>query len=322
MTITGTGFLAGATVSLGGTAATGVTVVSSTSITATTAAHAAGAVSVVVTNTDSQSGTLTNGYTYGNPAPTVSSIAPSSGPASGGTPVTITGTGFLAGATVSLGGTAATGVTVVSSTSITATTAAHAAGAVSVVVTNTDSQSGTLTNGYTYGNPAPTVSSIAPSSGPASGGTPVTITGTGFLAGATVSLGGTAATGVTVVSSTSITATTAAHAAGAVSVVVTNTDSQSGTLTNGYTYGNPAPTVSSICAEFRTSQRWNAGDDYGHGVPGGSDGESGRNGGDRRDGSEQHVDHGDDGGARGGRGECGGDQHGQPEWDADERLHL
>ena len=120
----------------------------------------------------------------------------------------------------------------------------------------------------------------------------VTITGTGFLAGATVSLGGTAATGVTVVSSTSITATTAAHAAGAVNVVVTNTDSQSGTLTNGYTYANPAPTVSSICAEFRTSQRWNGGDDHGDGVPGGSDGESGWDGGDRCDGSEQHVDHG------------------------------
>ena len=41
-----------------------MTVVSSTSITAATAAHAAGAASVVVTNTDAQSGTLTNGYTY------------------------------------------------------------------------------------------------------------------------------------------------------------------------------------------------------------------------------------------------------------------
>ncbi len=246
VTITGTGFLAGATVSLGGTAATGVTVVSSTSITATTAAHAAGTVNVVVTNTDSQTGTLTSGYTYGNPKPTVTTISPTSGPASGGTPVTITGTGFLAGATVSLGGTAATGVTVVSSTSITATTAAHAAGTVNVVVTNTDSQTGTLTNGYTYGNPKPTVTTISPTSGPASGGTPVTITGTGFLAGATVSLGGTAATGVTVVSSTSITATTAAHAAGTVNVVVTNTDSQTGTLTSGYTYGNPKPTVTTI----------------------------------------------------------------------------
>ena len=64
MTITGTGFLSGATVTLGGTAATNVSVVSSTSITATTPAHAAGTVDVVVTNTDSQNGTLTNGFTY------------------------------------------------------------------------------------------------------------------------------------------------------------------------------------------------------------------------------------------------------------------
>ncbi len=238
ITITGTGFLSGATVSLGGTAATGVTVVSSTSITATTAAHTSGAVSVVVTNTDAKSGTLSNGYTYtaSNPAPTVTSISPNSGSASGGTPVTITGTGFLAGATVKLGGTAATGVVVVNSTSITATTPAHAGGAVSVVVTNTDAQAGTLNNGYTYINPAPTVTSITPNNGTANGGTPVTITGTGFLAGATVSLGGTPATGVTVVNSTSITATTAAHTAATVSVVVTNTDAQSGTLANGYTY--------------------------------------------------------------------------------------
>ena len=92
------------------------------------------------------------------------------------------------------------------------------------------------------------MSTISPTSGTTAGGTAVTITGTGFLAGATVRLGGTAATSVTVVSSTSITATTAAHAAGAVNVVVTNTDAQTGTLTNGYTYTttNPAPTVSSI----------------------------------------------------------------------------
>ena len=104
--------------------------------------------------------------------------------------VTITGTGFLTGATVKLGGTAASSVMVVNSSSMTATSAAHAAGAVSVVVTNTDSQSGTLTNGYTYTNSAPTVSSITPSSGSISGGTSGTIAGTGFLTGAAVSLAG------------------------------------------------------------------------------------------------------------------------------------
>jgi hypothetical protein len=236
VTITGTGFLAGATVSLGGTAATGVTVVSSTSITATTPAHAAGAANVVVTNTDNQSGTLSTGFTYGNPAPTVTSIAPISGSTSGGTPVTIEGTGYQSGATVSIGGTAATGVTVVSSTSVTATTPAHAAGAVSVVVTNTDAQSGTLSNGFTYATAVPTVTSISPATGPTTGGAGLTIAGTNFQSGATVSLGGTPATAVAVVSSTSITATTQAHAAGAVDVVVTNPDGQSGTLPGSYTY--------------------------------------------------------------------------------------
>jgi hypothetical protein len=173
-------------------------------------------------------------------APTVASITPNSGPASGGTEVTITGTGFQSGASVKLGGTAATAVTVVSGTSITATAPAHAAGAVNVLVTNTDGQNGTLTNGFTYGaaNPAPTVTSITPNSGVASGGTTVTIAGTGFLAGAAVSFGGTNATGATVVNSTSITATTPAHAAGAVNVVVTNTDQQVGTLANGFTYAS------------------------------------------------------------------------------------
>ena len=88
-------------------------------------------------------------------------------------------------------------------------------------------------------NPAPTVSAISPSTGTLAGGTPVTITGTGFRSGATVSLGGTAATGVTVVSSTAITAATPAHVIGAVNVVVTNTDNQNGTLPGGYTYTTP-----------------------------------------------------------------------------------
>lgn len=149
MTITGTGFLTGATVSLGGTAATGLIVVSSTSITATTAAHMAGAVSIVVTNSDAQTGTLSNGYSY-VASPAVTSLTPSAGPTTGGTALSITGTGFLTGATVSFGGTAATGVAVASSTSITATAPSHTAGTVDVVVTNPDGQSGKLAGGYAY----------------------------------------------------------------------------------------------------------------------------------------------------------------------------
>src|SRR5262249_39120490 len=177
-------------------------------------------------NTDSQNGTLTGGFTYtaAAPAPTVSSVSPSSGPGSGGTPVAIAGTGFSAGATVTFGGTAAANISVTSSTSISATTPAHSAGAVNVVVTNADGQSGSLPGGFTYTNPPPTVSAVSPTSGSVNGGTTVTVTGTGFLSGATVKFGGIAATGIAVNSSKSITATTPAHGAGTVDVSVTNSD--------------------------------------------------------------------------------------------------
>ena len=83
-------------------------------------------------------------------APSVASVSPNTGLITGGTAVTINGTGFEPGATVTFGGTAASGVVVVNATAITATTPAHAAGTVNVVVTNGDGQAGTLTNGYTY----------------------------------------------------------------------------------------------------------------------------------------------------------------------------
>ncbi len=184
-----------------------------------------------------------------NPAPTVSSIAPTSGSQAGGTAVTITGTGFLSGATVKFGGTPATNVTVVSATSITATAPAHAAGKVDVVVTNSDGQSATLAQSFTYALPAPTISGVSPATGPTSGLTPVTITGTNFQSGATVTFGTRPATDVTVVSATSITARTPLGPAGtqlAVNVVVTNPDATTVTANNAFTYTVPALTVVSV----------------------------------------------------------------------------
>jgi hypothetical protein len=84
------------------------------------------------------------------PTVTVTSVSPNFGTVTGGTNVTINGTNFAAGAAVTFGGTAATNVVVVSSIKITAKTPVHVAGAVNVTVTNTDTSTGTLTNGYTY----------------------------------------------------------------------------------------------------------------------------------------------------------------------------
>jgi hypothetical protein len=84
------------------------------------------------------------------PSLAVTAISPVSGSVDGGTTVTITGTAFAAGATVTIGGVAATSVTVVSSTKITAVTPAHALGSVDVTVTIPGPQSVTLPASYYY----------------------------------------------------------------------------------------------------------------------------------------------------------------------------
>ncbi|MEI6728037.1 MAG: DUF2341 domain-containing protein [bacterium] len=87
----------GLTVSIGGNLALSVRGVSSTELKAiippsTLPGNKTGSVDMVVTNSDGSSGTLTNGFTYA--APVVSSISPNSGPVSGGTFVTVTGSNF------------------------------------------------------------------------------------------------------------------------------------------------------------------------------------------------------------------------------------
>jgi plastocyanin len=255
ITITGSGFTSGATVSIGGIAATNVAVASATSITATTPARAAGAADIVVTNPDGQSGRLNGGFTYDAPVvppPSIAAVAPASGPEAGGTVVTITGAGFVSGATVTFGTAAASAVSVNGSGSLTATAPARSAGSVDVVVANPDGQTARMNGVFTYVGSAPppppsapvapTVTGVSPSSATTAGGTSVTVTGSGFAAGATVSFDGAAGSNVVVQSATSITATTPARAAGSVAVVVTNTDGQTGRLDGGLTYTAPAPT--------------------------------------------------------------------------------
>ncbi|MEJ2009150.1 MAG: IPT/TIG domain-containing protein [Acidobacteriota bacterium] len=247
VTIAGTGFANGATVSFGGIAASGVSFVSSTQLNATIPAHSTGKVDVTVTNPGGTDAVLVSAFTYTSSSPTVSGVSPSSGPIAGGTAVTVAGTNFVSGATISFGGTAATGVSFVSSTQLRATTPAHAAGAVSVAVTNPDGGSATVADAFTYAtSTSPTVSSVSPNSGPVAGGPAVTVTGTNFASGATISFGGVAGLNVSFVSSTQLNATTPAHAAGTVNVAVTNPDGVSAALSNGFTYGSSTPTVGSV----------------------------------------------------------------------------
>jgi len=112
------------------------------------------------------------------PTPTpavVTSILPTSGPASGGTAVTISGSNFLSGASVTVGGVPLTGVTV-SSGSITGTTGASStAGPVNVIVTNPNAPAGSLANGFTYSTVL--VARISGASASVQHNTPVTFSG-------------------------------------------------------------------------------------------------------------------------------------------------
>ncbi len=204
LTVTGSNFSGTPVVRFGSTQATNVSVNSSTSLTATVPPASAGTVDVTVSNAPptrvSGSGPTSttssaDQYTYEGP-PVVTGVSPSGGPVAGGTTATVTGTGLSGATEVDFGGNRATNVSVTSSTSLTATAPAGSAGAVDVTVTTPFGTSTTdSADRFTYFL-VPTVTGVAPDTGPSFGGTQVTVTGTN-LAGATdVHFGGNPATGV------------------------------------------------------------------------------------------------------------------------------
>ena len=83
-------------------------------------------------------------------APTVTGISPNSGPAAGGTLVTITGTGFTGATAVDFGTTPATDVTVVNATTITANSPAGTGLANVTVITPGGTSATTPADQFTY----------------------------------------------------------------------------------------------------------------------------------------------------------------------------
>lgn len=204
-------------------------------ITVVAPAGSPGNVPVVVT-TAAGASTPAN-YTYialPAPTPTVIGITPPSGPAAGGTPFTIVGAN-LTGATVTFGGTPATNVQVIGGILLTGTTPPGTPGNATVQVT-TPQGTVNVPGGFTYlAPPTPTVTSLTPATGPATGGTPFVITGTN-LTGASVTIGGNPATNITVnATGTVLVGLTPAGTTGTADVTVT-TPAGSTNATGGYTY--------------------------------------------------------------------------------------
>ena len=160
----------------------------------------------------------------------ITRVTPGTGPSGGGDQVVVEGTGFRSGATVTLGGAAAT-ATFQEGRSIRVLPPAHPAGAVDVVVTNPDGASARLAAGYTY---VPlTVTAISPTS--ALTREQAQVYGMGFVHGSTVTLGGAIAR-VVGVSSAVITIAIPDHPPELVDVVVTNPSGETSTLSGGFTF--------------------------------------------------------------------------------------
>jgi alpha-tubulin suppressor-like RCC1 family protein len=160
--------------------------------------------------------------------PTVTGVAPSSGPTAGGTAVTISGTNLAEATAVRFGNTKAASFTVESPTTISAVSPAGS-GTVGVTVATPLGTSVTgAANQFSF-VPPPSVTHVVPASGPSAGGSHVTISGTGFSEVSAVEFGSNAAMSFTVESPTTI---QAVSPAGSSTVDVRVTTPQGTSLTN------------------------------------------------------------------------------------------
>ena len=265
LTVTGTGFQSGATTTFSGT---GITVNSTTFVNATTltvnvtiaGGATVGTSTITVTNPDAGSATSGSIFTV-NAAPTVTAVSPTSRDAGAvSQSLTVTGTGFVSGATTSFSG---SNITVNSTTFVSATTltvnisisSGALVGTRAITVTNPDAGNGTSGSIFTV-NAAPTVTAVSPTSRDAGAvNQNLTITGTNFITGATVAF---STNGITVNSTTFNSATSlsvnisiaSGATVGTRTITVTNGDGSVVTSGSIFTV-NAAPTVTAVSPSSR-----------------------------------------------------------------------
>jgi hypothetical protein len=246
--VTGSGFEPGASLLIDGIPAANVTVLNDTTITATTAGSAnLYPVDVEVVNPGSEPVLLDNAFVYvAPPVERITELNPRTGSTAGGEAVIIKGVDFAEGIVVSFFGRPAAEVEVIDSSTLRVITPAGASGRVNVNVRNPGEAPYTYENGFRYvDRPPRLVTGVRPARGAASGGTEVTIIGSGFANGAAVTFGRNPARRVTIESSTRISAVTPPGRLGEVRVGVQNPGLPVALLEDAFTYV-AAPTIASV----------------------------------------------------------------------------
>ncbi|QDK77941.1 T9SS type A sorting domain-containing protein [Spirosoma sp. KCTC 42546] len=192
---------------------------------------------VIVTRSDGQ---VSSSVQVSYDPPFITSISPASGPTTGGTPVTLTGLNFgNTSALVTIGGRPSS-VSSQSPTQLVVTRPAGQVGAQPIVVTAGGQISNSLS--FTYVAEAPKLTSITPNHGSTSGGTSLTLTGTGLSASGVVSIGGVMASITGSYSDTAITVNVPSGEGIKREVTVT----VGGQFSNALEFDYDAPTITSI----------------------------------------------------------------------------
>lgn len=221
-------------------------------ITCTTISREIGFGEIQVVNPNGKQGIYKNDFEYYGP-PTIATVSPNGGLPAGGTEVTITGSNFRPGVTVSMNNTEINSddLTVQSSNQISFETLVGVEGTVAdIVVTNIDTQSTVASDAFTY-QPAPSVLSVSPDTADVIGGDTISITGNYFIDGAVVTVGVTTCTSTTYVSSSVLTCVLAQGVAGAgLEIKVTNPDTQVSTNGIGLFEYKAYPIIDNIVNDY------------------------------------------------------------------------
>jgi hypothetical protein len=255
--LNGSGFNGATAVYFGTAPASSIQIQGDSRITAVAPQESAGPVDITVVSGSNTSQTSTaDRFTYISLG--VTSVSPNTGSPSGGTLVTLTGTGFASGTPAiaifdfaGLGGTS-TPLTVISDTQATTTTPpAQVSGAAKVgVCTSVGCSRGG--SSFTY---VLSVSGVSPASGTTDGGTSVTLSGSGLATVGEVWFGATPASSVNAISDTQVVATTPSAAPGTVQVSVSLGNGGNPQLVVGqFAYVPPRPVVTAL--KFVSGPSW------------------------------------------------------------------
>jgi len=238
VTILGSNYQSGAGVKFGNISASVVQVTNSSQIRAVTPAESDGVVSVTVQNSDGQTATAANVYTFAVPPLQIVTASLPSGSVGASYSATMAASGGTPPYTWSRVGTFSTGLQLDVSTGSIAGIPTMS-GSFPFTAYVHDAKGVSSSAGFSLSispDPAPSISGVSPSSGPPDGGTTVAISGGNFRSGAGVHFGSIAAASVQIVNSTQMKAVTPAELSGTVNVTVQDSDGQTATAANAFTF--------------------------------------------------------------------------------------